>query len=412
MASEQAPAPASPSRRTPRGVADLPLRQTDTADLASFKPKRREAHGRADLLVGQNAPKHDQAVQQRGPASPSRAASLPLHEPGGAQVSNLREGAERERAGWTPALQFKGRNRGSLGIVDSLPAEGRGEGETPFTRHRNAPVSTRRLIVNADDFGRSQSINQAVIRAHREGILTTASLMVNGDAVDEAVELAKQNPALGVGLHLTLVCGKATCGRMEIPDLVNPLGEFSDSPVAAGTRYFFNRGLRLQLAREIAAQFARFKATGLTLDHVNGHLNLHLHPTVFELLASRYQEWGIRRIRITDDPYALNRRLARGQWFYRASHAFIFRRLSARARRILSRSEIRFTDHVFGLLQNARVDERYITRLLPELPRGDSELYSHPSLDEFRHEFDALVSPRVKALVAEQNIRLIRYQDL
>ncbi len=274
------------------------------------------------------------------------------------------------------------------------------------------PALARRLVVNADDFGRSHSINQAVIRAHREGILTTASLMVNGDAFDEAVELAKQNPTLGVGLHLTLICGKATCGPMEIPDLITPLGEFSNSPVTTGTRYFFRRGLRLQLAREIAAQFAKFKATGLTLDHVNGHLNMHLHPTVFELLASRYQEWGIRHLRITDDPFALNRRLARGNWLYRASHAFIFGRLSRRARRILARSEIRFTDHVFGLLQTARVDETFILKLLPELPRGDSELYSHPSLDEFRHEFDALISPRVKALVQELGIQLVRYQDL
>ena len=71
-----------------------------------------------------------------------------------------------------------------------------------------------------------------------------------------------------------------------------------------------------------------------------------------------------------------------------------------------------FLQFVFGLLQNARVDEPFITNLLPQLPGGDSELYSHPSLDEFKHEFDALVSPAIKKLVREQNIELIRYQDL
>ena len=272
--------------------------------------------------------------------------------------------------------------------------------------------SPRRLIVNADDFGRSRSINQAVIRAHREGILTTASLMVNGDAFAEAVELAKQNPTLGVGLHLTLICGKATAGPMEIPDLVNARGEFSNSPVATGTRYYFNRGLRLQLAHEIAAQLAKFKATGLPLDHVNGHLNLHLHPTVFRLLVSRSLEWGIRHLRITHDPFALNLKLAGGHWLYRTSHAFIFSQLARRARRILARSKIRCTDHVFGLLQNARVDEAFIRKLLPALPPGSSELYSHPSLDTFLQEFDALISPRVKAQVEELGIELIRYQDL
>jgi len=91
-------------------------------------------------------------------------------------------------------------------------------------------MTSRRLIVNADDFGRSPSINEAVIRAHREGILTSASLMVNEPASDAAVELARQNPSLGVGLHLTLVLGHATLPPQEIPGIVNECGEFSDQP--------------------------------------------------------------------------------------------------------------------------------------------------------------------------------------
>ena len=99
-------------------------------------------------------------------------------------------------------------------------------------------TSTRRLIVNADDFGRSSSINQAVVRAHRDGILTTASLMVNEPAFAEAVALAKENPRLGVGLHLTLLCGHATLSAEKIPGLVNAQNQFSDNPVAVGLRYF------------------------------------------------------------------------------------------------------------------------------------------------------------------------------
>jgi hypothetical protein len=67
---------------------------------------------------------------------------------------------------------------------------------------------------------------------------------------------------------------------------------------------------------------------------------------------------------------------------------------------------------VFGLLQNGLVDEDYVVRLLARLPAGDSELYSHPSLDDFRHEFEALISPEVKTLAERLGIRLIRYQDL
>lgn len=270
----------------------------------------------------------------------------------------------------------------------------------------------RRLIVNADDFGRSRSINEAVIRAHRDGILTTASLMVNESACAEAVALAKENLRLGVGLHLSLLCGHSTLTSSEIPGLVNERREFSNHPAGAGFRYFAQRHLRDQLRREIAAQFELFHATGLALDHVNGHLHIHLHPTVFGLLMEHAAERGITNVRLTHDPFWLNARLAQGRWLYRASHAFIYRMLSGRARPQLQRRGLKYTQQVFGLLQNARVDEDFIAKLLPELPPGNSELYSHPSLDEFKHEFDALISPRVKALVQSLGIQLIRYQDL
>ena len=274
------------------------------------------------------------------------------------------------------------------------------------------PLRHSRLIVNADDFGRSRSVNEAVIRAHREGILTSASLMVNEPGFDEAVKLAKENPKLGVGLHLSLLCAHSALSPEKIPGLVNDRGEFSNNPVGVGFRYFFNRSLREQLRAEIHAQFEKFRATGLPLDHVNGHLHLHLHPTVFCILMEDAEKLGIRRMRLTRDCFWRSMRRARGRWFSRASHALIYEWLSQRARKPLRQHGIRHAQISFGLLQNARVDEEYILKLLLELPPGDSELYSHPSLEEFEHEFDALVSPRVKELVKKLGIELIRYQDL
>ena len=162
-------------------------------------------------------------------------------------------------------------------------------------------IEARRLIVNADDFGLSASVNEAVIRAHREGILTTASLMVNEPGFDEAVRLARENPKLGVGLHLTLLHGHAALLPEKIPGLVNPRGEFGNSPVGVGLRYFFNRGVRGSLRAEIHAQFEKFRSTGLPLDHVNGHLHLHLHPAVFKILMADAGPLGIRHLRLTRD---------------------------------------------------------------------------------------------------------------
>jgi hopanoid biosynthesis associated protein HpnK len=236
--------------------------------------------------------------------------------------------------------------------------------------------------------------------------------MVNESGFDEAVKLAKENPKLGVGLHLTLLQGHSALPPEKIPGLVNSRGEFSNCPVGVGLNYFFNRNLREQFRAEIHAQFEKFHATGLRLDHVNGHLHFHLHPVVFGLLMEDAHALGIRHLRLTRDCLARSRRMTQGKFFTRVTHATVFEMLSSRAKKVLTAKKIRHAQITFGLLQNARVDEEYILKLLPELPAGDSELYSHPSLDEFKNEFDALVSPRVKEKIKSLGIELIRYQDL
>ena len=223
---------------------------------------------------------------------------------------------------------------------------------------------------------------------------------------------AKQNPKLGVGLHLALLCGRSGLPREKIPGLVNERNEFSDNPVSVGFRYFANRHLREQLRAEIHEQFARFRATGLPLDHVNGHLHLHLHPTVFGILIRDAEQLGLQRMRLTREPFWLDVPLARGRRLYRAGHAAIYFVLSWLAQSRFRQKNLHHTQRVFGLLQNDRVDEAYVLKLLDVLPPGDSELYSHPSLDKFKHEFDALVSLRVKEKISKLGIQLIRYQDL
>jgi len=121
---------------------------------------------------------------------------------------------------------------------------------------------------------------------------------------------------------------------------------------------------------------------------------------------------GIERVRLTCDPFWLNLQLARGRIGYRLLHAAVFRWLSGRARPRLRAKGIKHTRTVFGLLQDGRVNEAYVCRLLPRLPPGDSELYSHPAVHEGGGELAALTSSRVRQVVDELGIRLIRYQDL
>jgi hopanoid biosynthesis associated protein HpnK len=269
-----------------------------------------------------------------------------------------------------------------------------------------------RLIVNADDFGSSDSANTAIERAHREGILTSASLMVNGNRANEAVDIARRNPVLAVGLHLVLVCGKSTLKPSEIISVVDQKYQFSTSPVFAGMRYFFTKGIHQYIRQEIHAQFREFRTSGLELDHLNGHLNFHLHPTVFNFLKKDYMDLGIRAMRLTRDPYMQNLRLAAGRYFYRTTHAFIFDRLSKRVEKSLSRRKIHYTDATYGLLQNDRITERYLLKLLEELRPGTWELYCHPDLGSHSHELEALISPRVKDMIRNRGIVLCRYSDL
>jgi len=269
-----------------------------------------------------------------------------------------------------------------------------------------------RLVVNADDFGSSAGANAAILRAHREGILTSASLMVSGAAAAEAADMARANPGLGVGLHLALACASPVLDASRIPGLVGRDGRLPASPVAAGLRFFFLPGLRRQLAEEIEAQVRRFSELGLAPGHMDGHCNIHLHPTVLGVLRRRAGAWGMRTMRLTRDPLRLNLRLDRGRWAYRVSHALVYRVLCALARPALRQAGLRHVDRVFGLLQNDHLDEDYLLRLLPRLGPGDFEVYGHPDDGPHRHETDALCSPRVRRLVGKLGIRLVRYNDL
>lgn len=269
-----------------------------------------------------------------------------------------------------------------------------------------------RLVVQADDFGSSRGVNAAVLRAHREGILTGAGLMVTGDAAEEAAGMARENPSLGVGLHLALACARSLLGPVRAPGLADSGGRLASSPVAAGFRYFLRPGLRRELAGEIEAQMRRFVELGLAPGHLDGHCNLHLHPTVLGILRGLGPAWGLQTLRLTRDPLRMNLRLARGRWGYRVSHALVFGVLSALARPSLARAGVTHVDRVFGLLQNDRMDEGYLLRLIARLGDGTFEVYAHPDEGPHGHETEALCSPRVRAMVAARGIRLVRYADL
>lgn len=281
---------------------------------------------------------------------------------------------------------------------------------------------SRQLIITADDFGLSSGVNRAVERAWREGILTNASLMPGGAAFDEAVEIAGRNPGLQIGLHLTLVQGKAVLPPGEIPGLVDEDGNFGDNPVAAGMRYFFDKGLYKQLKREIEAQIRRVQDAGISISHIDGHLNIQMHPTVFAFLAELMPRYGIASFRLSRERLFHNLAFERERITGKSVERLIFGALAGHARPLLDRLGVRYAREVKGVLNSGRMTEGYLLNILDGLGKGETEIYFHPGLlpdaeitarmPDYRHEAElaAITSPRVREKLAELGIELHNYR--
>ncbi|RNC71006.1 MAG: ChbG/HpnK family deacetylase [Desulfuromonadales bacterium] len=280
----------------------------------------------------------------------------------------------------------------------------------------------KELIINADDFGLSSGVNRAVVKSWREGILTSASLMVGGDAFHEAVHLAKENPGLQLGLHLTLVQGKAVGEHTGFPRICDRDGNFSNDPVHAGMRYFFIGSFRRQLHAEIEAQILRFRQTGIPLSHIDGHLNIHMHPVVFDILRELMPKHGITTFRLSREDLRENLVIDRSHTLAKMVDAFIFDRLSARCRPALDRLGIGYVTEVKGLLSSGRMTEEYLLKAIDTLGEGAREIYFHPGclpcaeitkrMPDYRHEeeLSALTSPRVRELLRQKGVRLRNYR--
>jgi hopanoid biosynthesis associated protein HpnK len=282
-------------------------------------------------------------------------------------------------------------------------------------RRRNCQV----LIVNADDFGRSPGINAATIRAHREGVLTSASLMVTGEALDEAVALARETPSLAVGLHLVTVGGPAVLPAYEIPHLVDNKGCFPNDPFRSGVRYFFSTAARRELGQELAAQFERFAATGIPLSHVDGHLNMHVHPTIFDLLLPLAEAYEAHGLRLPRDDLWLSLGYDRRRPGTKVLWAIVFGLLSRRCLDRLRDRRLAVAHRVYGLMQSGHMQESYVIGLLRSLRVPTAEIYFHPDLDARGEvlgpnpgDLATLLSPSIRQVIREHGMRLATYATL
>lgn len=224
---------------------------------------------------------------------------------------------------------------------------------------------TRRLITTADDFGDTPAVNAAVLRAYREGILRFASLMVGRPAAAEAAQIALKNPGLGVGLHLELC---------------------ADAPEKAGLRYFFSPRARAGLESEIRAQIEALLALGVKPSHIDGHMNVHVHPVIFPAVCRLAREYAIPRVRLPAGEWRALKGFPGAEQPGAAALAGVFGIMGAWIGGAAAGLE---RPRSWGLLRSGLMKEDYVRWLIGRLPEGTTEIYLHPTTDESLRATDA-----------------------
>ena len=276
----------------------------------------------------------------------------------------------------------------------------------------------KHLIVTADDFGAAREVNDAVEAAHRDGILTAASLMVAAPAAADAIARARRLRSLRVGLHVVLLEGRPVLPPSAVAQLVNDEGVFPANGAALGTVVACSRRARRQLAAEITAQFAAFSDSGLTLDHCNAHKHFHLHPLVGDLIASIGPRFGLRAVRLPLEPAGVLRKVARHTF---SPAAALTLPLALALRRRLDAAQLVSADRVFGLRWSGQMTRARLAGLIRHLPEGSSEIYLHPATGPYHggargyryaEELEALTAREVIAAARDPSVRLGGFSEL
>jgi predicted glycoside hydrolase/deacetylase ChbG (UPF0249 family) len=257
----------------------------------------------------------------------------------------------------------------------------------------------KRLIINADDFGFTPDVNAGIIQAHRQGVLTSTTLMANGDAFDDAVRLARETPTLDIGCHLVLVQGGAVADGRALPETVR------DVLLALARK-------NLDVYRELRAQIQKILAAGIAPTHLDSHKHTHLVPGVFRVVVRLANEFSIPYVRLPLDATVR---------FAKLPCAFANRYY----RRLARDGNVRMTDNFMGFRLTGSLTEESFAAAIESLPEGTTEFMCHPGLlgPELRkartrlkesrvRELEALTSPRIRELMAARGVRLGPFSNM
>lgn len=281
----------------------------------------------------------------------------------------------------------------------------------------------KHLIINADDFGLHEQINKGIIKGFKEGIITSTSIMPTAPAFAEAVELAKQNPDLGIGIHLTLcTCVPSCLPKSDVSSLLGADGNFLPSYVDFAKRYYTGRINSFELEAELRAQFEKALNSGINITHIDSHQHTHMLPGINSLVIELCKEYNIKRVRVPKEAYFFTGgyKVGLGRKIGRAGLSFC----ADLAKPNVSDAGLITTDHFFGMLAGCNLNEELVGNIIKLLPDGTSELMTHPGLSQeilakalpwelhWENELAAMLSLKNKALLEANHVTLTNFGRL
>jgi hopanoid biosynthesis associated protein HpnK len=285
----------------------------------------------------------------------------------------------------------------------------------------------RRLIVNADDFGFTSGVNRAIVEAHSRGIVTSSTLMANGPAFTQAVELAKRNPQLGIGCHVVLIDGEPLLHPQRISSLTSSR-RFGDGLKSFAARALAGRIDDGEIFAEVAAQIGKLQASEISVSHVDTHKHTHLFPRILRPLLRAARECGVRAVRNPFGPRLPMRSsqlMQRPNLWTRYAQLRILGGFARRFHSTVAQEGFVTTDGTLGIEVTGTLDETLFHAIAGSIPEGTWEFVCHPGyndvdlqkantrLRESREtELRVLTLPAAREILEQEAIQLISYRDL
>ena len=289
----------------------------------------------------------------------------------------------------------------------------------------------RRLIINADDFGLTAGVNRGIVEAHEHGVVTSATLMANGPAFEEAIDLAQARPRLGVGCHVVLVDGAPLLNKTDVASLLEGGGNGSGEPhFREGISRFGALALMGRLAAdeieaEATAQIRKLQSAGIPVTHLDSHKHTHLFPHVLRPLLRAAASCGVRAIRNPFERMQGAQLAASPSLWKRWTEVGILRSLARQFREAVQQSGISTPDGTLAIVATGSLNERLLRLMVENLPDGTWELVCHPGYNDAdllevhtrlresrERELRILTSSSTRDLLAANGVEVVSFREL